>query len=62
MQLLACDKRVIAELERLPGATKEPIPNRDKDKKANGKYAKAQKPRRNELSFDARGILWRNLE
>lgn len=58
-QLRACDKMVIAELEKLPDATKEPIPNRDKDKKANGKYSKAQKPRRNELSFDAREMLWR---
>lgn len=40
--------------------TEEPIPMRDKDKKANGKYKRAKKPRKNAVSFrNLRDLLWK---
>ena len=58
-QLVECDEKILANLEVLPDVTTEPLPQRDKDKRADGRYARAQKPRKNDLSFDARTLLWR---
>lgn len=58
-QINDCDQRIKAELEKLPTITNEPLPKREKDKKPNGKYKKAQKPRKNNLSFGVRELLWK---
>lgn len=58
-QLEECDKKIVAELETLPDATNTSPPKRDKDKKKDGKYTAAAKPKKNDLSFDARALLWR---
>jgi len=58
-QLEECDKRILAELEAFPDITNVPRPKRDKDKKHDGKYSAARKPKKNTLSFDAAEILWR---
>jgi transposase len=57
-QLEECDKRIEKELETYPDMANTPPPKRDKDKK-NGKCRSAPKPKKNDLSFDARTILWR---
>jgi transposase len=57
-QLEECDKKILAELESYPTVVDTPIPKRDKDKKGDGKYAAARKPKKNDLSFDARDVLW----
>lgn len=57
-QLDECDQHIKGELELLPTITDKPLPKRDKDKKANGKYRAAQKPRKNALSFNVRELLW----
>lgn len=58
-QLEECDKLIQGELETLPTVTEEPIPMRDKDKKANGKYKRTKKPRKNAISFrNLRDLLW----
>jgi hypothetical protein len=58
-QLEECDKKILAELESYPNKVDTPPPNRDKDKKKNGKYAAAKKPKKNNISFDIRTILWK---
>lgn len=58
-QLEECDRQIKAQLEKYPDVVKTQIPNRDKDKKKNGKYAKAAKPKKNDLTFDVREMLWR---
>lgn len=59
-QLEECDKLIQGELERLPTITEYPIPMRDKDKKADGKYKRAKKPRKNAMSFrNLRDLLWK---
>ncbi len=59
-QLEECDQLIHKELEKLPEVTQEPLPKRDKDKQANGKYKKAKKPRKNAISFrNLRELLWR---
>ena len=59
-QLEECDKLIQMELEILPTVTEEPIPIRDKDKQANGKYKRAKKPRKNAISFrNLRELLWK---
>jgi|EndMetStandDraft_7_1072992.scaffolds.fasta_scaffold46198_2 transposase len=57
-QLNECDQNIKNELEILPTITDKPLPKRDKDKKANGKYKKAQKPRKNTISFNVKELLW----
>jgi transposase len=57
-QLNECDQNIRNEIEALPTITDKPLPKRDKDKKANGKYRKAQKPKKNTLSFNVRELLW----
>ena len=57
-QLNECDENIKKELECLPTVTDKPLPKRDKDKKENGKYKTAQKPRKNALSFNAKELLW----
>jgi transposase len=54
-----CDKMIKAELEILPTITDKPLPIREKDKKANGKYKTARKPKKNALTFNVRELLWR---
>lgn len=58
-QLNECDQQIQNELEILPTITEKPLPKRDKDKKANGKYKAAPKPRKNALSFNVRELLWK---
>lgn len=58
-QLNECDQQIQNELEILPTITEKPLPKRDKDKKANGKYKAAPKPRKNALSFKVRELLWK---
>lgn len=58
-QLNECDQNIESELELLPDVTDKPLPKRDKDKKANGKYKTAQKPRKNALLFNVKELLWR---
>jgi transposase len=58
-QLEECDKLIQGELESLPTVTKDPMPMRDKDKKADGKYKRAKKPRKNAMYFrNLRDLLW----
>ncbi len=57
-QLNECDKSIKNELEILPTVTDKPLPKRDKDKKANGKYKTARKPKKNALSFNVKELLW----
>lgn len=57
-QLNECDQNIKTELEILPTITNKPLPKRDKDKKADGKYKAAKKPRKNALSFNVRELLW----
>ncbi len=57
-QLKECDNRIRAELESFPTLTQAPLPQRDKDKKRTCKFDEAKKPDKNELSFDARTLLW----
>lgn len=58
-QLIDCDKRILAQIETYPDLTETPPPPRDKDKKSDGKYRAATKPKKNSLTFDARPILWK---
>jgi transposase len=58
-QLNECDQLIEEELEMLPTVTEKPIPMRDKDKKKNGKYRAARKPKKNAISFDLRELLWK---
>lgn len=58
-QLKECDKKINLELEMLPDVTNFSPPNRDKDKKKTKKYLRRRKPTRNDVTFDARAILWR---
>lgn len=59
MELLEeCDNQIKTELETYPDMTKEPIPERAKDKNKDKRFATAKKPKKNEFSFDARTILW----
>jgi len=57
-QLKDCDNRIRTELESFPTLTQAPPPQRDKDKKKTCKFDNARKPDKNELSFDARKLLW----
>jgi len=57
-QLEECDELIKVELEILPKVTNDPLPKRDKDRKDNGKYKAAKKPRKNSLSFNVRQLLW----
>ncbi len=57
-QLDECDQLIKEELEILPTITNQELPKREKDRKANGKYKKAQKPRKNAFSFNVRELLW----
>lgn len=57
-QLNECDQNIKNELEILPTITDKPLPKRDKDKKVNGKYKTAQKPKKNALSFNVKELLW----
>lgn len=57
-QLVECDKQILAELETYPTVASTPPPERDKDKKKSRKYATAQKPKGNDVSFDVRTVLW----
>lgn len=58
-QLGECDQLIKEELERLPTITDKPLPKRDKDKKADGKYKKARKPRKNSFTFNLKELLWK---
>ncbi len=58
-QLVECDIEIIKQLEKYPDVVKTPIPRRDKDKKSDGKYRTAAKPKKNDLTFDVRDLLWR---
>lgn len=58
-QLEKIDERLFQEFEKLPDVTCETPPIREKDKKSNGKYAKARKPLKNSYSFDVQDVLWR---
>jgi transposase len=58
-QLDECDELIKAELEAFPTVTEEPLPLRDKDRKANGKYKTARKPRKNVIGFNVRELLWK---
>ncbi len=58
-QLNECDQQIQNELEILPTITENPLPKRDKDKKANGKYKTASKPKKNGFSFNVRELLWK---
>ena len=57
-QLNECDQHIKNELEILPTITATPLPKREKDKKANGKYRVARKPKKNALTFNVRELLW----
>jgi transposase len=57
-QLEECDELIKLELEILPTVTNNPLPKRDKDRKANGKYKAARKTRKNSLNFNVRELLW----
>ena len=57
-QLNECDQNIQKELEALPTITDKPLPKRDKDKKANGKYKTPQKAKRNGFSFNLKELLW----
>lgn len=57
-QLKECDEEIQKELESYPTVTSEPLPERDKDKKNNGKKAYKRKPKKNEITFDVRTLLW----
>ncbi len=59
LQLNECDQQIQSELEMLPDITDKPIPKRDKDKKANGKYIIKSKPKKNSFSFPVRELLWK---
>lgn len=56
-QLEECDKHIQNELESYPNVIDTLPPRRDKDK--NKKRIVAKKPKKNDLSFSARQILWR---
>lgn len=58
-QLDDCDQLIKEELELLPTVTEEPLPLREKDRKSNGKYKTAKKPKKNSLSFNVRELLWK---
>jgi transposase len=58
-QLEHVDRRVEAELETYPDVTDMPLPERDKDKKKDKKYATRRKPKKNEYTFDVRTLLWK---
>jgi transposase len=58
-QLDESDELIKKELEALPTVNDNPLPKRTKDKKANGKYASATKPKKNACSFNVRELLWR---
>lgn len=60
-QIEVCEKRIQDELETYPTVKETLPPNRDKDKKKNGKYAAARKPRKHDLTFDARALLWKKF-
>jgi transposase len=57
-QIEECDELIKAELEMLPTVTNQPLPKRDKDRKADGKYKAARKPRKNSPTFNLRQLLW----
>src|SRR6187402_774958 len=57
-QLEECDQNIQKELEALPTIMEKPLPKRDKDKKANGKYKTPQKKRKNGFSFNVKELLW----
>lgn len=60
-QLSRCDQQIQEELETFPIVTDDPPPNRDKDKRKNetiDRYANAKKPKKNEVIFDVRKMLW----
>lgn len=58
-QLEACDERIKKELERFPDVVNTPPPENHKDKKKHPEFSKLKKPKKNELSFDVRALLWR---
>lgn len=57
-QLKQCDEMIKAELESYPIVVRTPPPKRDKDKNLKGEFATFKKPKRNDLTFDARTLLW----
>lgn len=59
LQLEDCDKRILEELETFPTITEKSLPLREKDKKENGKYRSARKPKKNSVFFDIRSVLWK---
>lgn len=58
-QLEDCDECIKKELERLPDVVNTPPPENHKDKKKHPAFSKLKKPKKNELSFDVRAVLWR---
>lgn len=60
-QLSNCDRQIEKELEGYPIVTEDAPPSRDKDKRKNEtihRYANAKKPKKNEVTFDVRRMLW----
>lgn len=61
LQLKACDQKISSRLEVLPDITNEPLPLREKDKsKKTGRHL-APRSEKNDVSFDARGLMWRKF-
>jgi transposase len=58
-QLEECDEHIQQELERFPDVVNTPPPENHKDKKKHPQFAQIKKPKKNELNFDVRAILWR---
>lgn len=58
-QLEECDQQILKELEKFPDVINTPPPENHKDKKKHPQFSKLKKPKKNELFFDVRAILWR---
>ena len=58
-QIFECDERIKAKLEALPSVTDAPLPKREKDKRANGKYITVSRSGPNSLNFKGRELLWK---
>lgn len=58
-QLEECDQKIFCELETHPDKTSEEVPLNEKAKEAGRRYKSAKKPKKNDIFFDARAVLWR---
>jgi transposase len=58
-QLEECDKLIQEQLEKFSDVATTPLPQNHKDLKKLPRFSKLKKPKKNEVSFDVRKILWR---